>query len=201
MKTNQYTNLYIYIREAENCSLNRVGKIIYQNLSTMKKLVLFGTLAILVLVSCKKSSSGSITTANSISATVKPIGSPAFPLSLNQYAYTYSYIDGSNPIDYYFDGGAYDSLNNQLDVDIDSYYKPFSPRKYGAIGDTTSDAYVYYDSVGIKQFYSYTSGNSIVNVTSVGSTIQGTFTGTLYENGTPGGDSVIITNGKFNIAF
>jgi hypothetical protein len=164
----------------------------------MKNLILFAVL-MLLLASCKKSSSGNITASNTVSATIKGDG-----MSFMNISDAYADIDNNNPLDYYFYADAYDSLNNELQVSFDSYYKNLSPRTYGIIGDSTTDAYVEFRQQGGNDYYSYTGINSvstpIIVVTSVGPALQGTFKGELYLNGnTSSSDSIYISDGKFNI--
>ncbi|HTB53192.1 MAG TPA: hypothetical protein VK718_10510 [Ferruginibacter sp.] len=160
----------------------------------MKKLILFAALGLLLFTSCKKTSSGDITTANTFSATITEENGHAFPAFANQNAYSDLYLDGTSPLDYYIYSYAYDSTGGWMEVNMDSYYKGFTPRTYGTAGDSTSDVELYYDSANVKEYYTST---GIVKVTTVGTTMQGTFSGTLYYNPS---DSVIVTNGKFNIS-
>ncbi|HTB53187.1 MAG TPA: hypothetical protein VK718_10485 [Ferruginibacter sp.] len=163
----------------------------------MKNLIIFAAL-VLLFASCKKSSSGTITAPNSISATIKGDN-----ISFMNSAYSYTDIDGSNPIDYYFEGEANDSLGNFLEVSFDSYYKNFSTRTFGIVGDSTTDAYVYFSPETGGSYYNYTGDGPspiLITLTSIGSSMQGTFKGELYLNGNPSSsDSIYISDGKFSI--
>ncbi|HTB53188.1 MAG TPA: hypothetical protein VK718_10490 [Ferruginibacter sp.] len=162
----------------------------------MKKIFLFAALGLIMLASsCKKTSSGDITTTNTISAKIN--GTQA---TYSSQPYAETELDGSNPLDYYFYAYTYDSTsnNNYMYVDLDSYYGPFTARTYGVAGDSTSDAYFEVDSAS-NWYGSRSSG--IIKVTSFGSTIQGTFSGKLYQSNNASGDSITITDGKFNISY
>ncbi|HTB53190.1 MAG TPA: hypothetical protein VK718_10500 [Ferruginibacter sp.] len=162
----------------------------------MKKLILFAAvgLGLLLFTSCKKTSSGDITTANTFSATITEENGHSYTAVTNNNAYSDIYIDGTSPLAYYLYAYAYDSTGGYLEVDMDSYYKGFTPRTYGVAGDSTSYVDIYYDSANVKEYYNNV---GIVNITSIGATVQGTFSGTLYYNPS---DSVKVTNGKFNIS-
>src|ERR1700744_5560836 len=108
---------------------------------TMKKIILFAAVLI-TLASCKKSSSGSITTANTLSATV--LGDN---LTFNTDISSESEFDNSAPpYSPYFYAEADDSLGNYLEVGFEALTaNTLSPKVYGAAGDSTTGAYIEFD--------------------------------------------------------
>jgi hypothetical protein len=165
----------------------------------MKNLILLAAL-VLVFASCKKNSSGNITTTNTLSATIKG-DKLSFTTDISAGIEQYP----SNPVDLYFYAEAYDSIGNYLEVEADSYYKDLSPRTYGITGDSTAYTYVDFEPTGGGDYYNYTGmsntvPSALVVITSLGSSVQGTFSGTLYNNGdVTNADSIVIKNGKFNM--
>jgi hypothetical protein len=165
----------------------------------MKKLFLFAIVGLLLLASCKKTSSGgNVTTANTISA---KIGGTQVAYSYN--IYYRAELDGTNPLDYYFYAEAYDSTNtsNYLYISGDSYYGPITARTFGAVGDSTTDIYLEVDSS--STYYASVSSHPVTaKITTFGSTIQGTFNGldTLYQYQDPSQPFIVVSNVKFNIS-
>jgi hypothetical protein len=162
----------------------------------MKKIFLFAALGLIMLASCKKSSTGDVTTINTISA----------KLNGTLVTYTYepnaeSYLNNTNPLAYYFQGYTRDSSNtdNELYLSLDSYYKAFSARTYGNPGDSTSDAYFEVDSTSIWYGTASVTHPFIINITSFGSTVQGTFSGKVYPYQDTTQTPITITDGKFNL--
>jgi len=163
----------------------------------MKKMILFAVLGLLTLASCKKSSSPAITTPNTITATVDGV------------TYTCKFLSGSEAeqdssgtdLWYNYENYAYDSAYNELYLDIKQLNKAISSKTYGSQGDSTTEAYVEFDSGG-SYWGSVTKINpaTITVTSSGGNTIQGTFQGTLYNSeDSTSADKKVITNGKFNI--
>ncbi|HMG83354.1 MAG TPA: hypothetical protein VK559_10005 [Ferruginibacter sp.] len=164
----------------------------------MKKIFLFTTLALLIFASCKKSSSP-ITTNNTITASVDGV-----TYTCNTEPGNELYQDSTGTNDWYrFDAWISDSNNvNGFYIYFGKLNQPLTTGTYGAYGDSTTQAYIEYDSTG-QYWGSQTILNpATIKVTSIsGSTIQGTFSGTvyLYEDSTSANKKV-ITNGKFNLS-
>jgi len=159
----------------------------------MKKIILFAAVGLL-FASCKKTSSGTITATNTLTAT-------AFGdnFTFTTDFYSESYLESNTaPYDPYFYTYAYDSLGHAFEIGVYGYYtNNLAPKTYGALGDTTTSAYGdFYDPASNNYQYNTSVTNPFtVTITSLGTSIQGTYKGTLYDSG---GDSVVITNGKFN---
>ncbi|HTB53191.1 MAG TPA: hypothetical protein VK718_10505 [Ferruginibacter sp.] len=160
----------------------------------MKKIILFAAIGLL-FASCKKTSSGTITTTNTLTAT-------AFGdnFNFNTDFYTESYLNNSTaPYDPSFYAYAYDSLGYYMEVEVYGYYtNNLATKLYGALSDSTTSTYgEFYNPSGNDYYYNTSTTNPFtVTLTSIGTSIQGTYKGTLFDGS---GDSVVITNGKFNI--
>jgi hypothetical protein len=166
----------------------------YLKKNIMKKIILFAVVLI-TLASCKKSSSGNITTTNTISATVW-----GDDLTFNTDIYSESEFDNSAPpYSPYFYAEAYDSLGNYMYVEFGAdSANVLTPKVYGKPGDSTTYGYLYFQIQG-GAWYETTPYSATVSVASVGSAMQGTFKGWVYQYGNPTNDSIYISNGKFNM--
>jgi hypothetical protein len=162
----------------------------------MKKIILF-SLTGLLLLSCKKNSSGHIAT-NTISATVDG----------SNYAFNQSVADLSALTSSFslYEIVGYDSTINPVancTVEFRSLDK-FTNKTYGIVGDTTSGASFEFDQNGFK--YKTASTNTAttaftITITGINdSYIQGTFQGNIFNEGDTTMTKKVVTNGKFDIA-
>lgn len=161
------------------------------NRTTLPAVISFFVL--LAATSCKKSNSGGSGGGNSLSASVSGSGwSTSFPtvgtyISLNQeFEILGLQVKGgdSTAVALWFDAPF--RLNVAMNSDTANVDVNYVEAKTGVEWDGGSDA-----------------GWSILTVTSYDSashTIGGTFNGVLYQGGVPG-DSLVITNGKFNTTY
>jgi len=164
----------------------------------MKKIILFGVLAI-VLASCKKSSSG--TPVNSITATINDTN-----YTFNNRVVDTTVLSDSTP----------DVILSAADFNLNTFTLSFAAKNkpliagtiYGSYGDSVhlldAEFYPFYSpSYNYKALpYPMVSSNAqlTVTLTSISSTnIQGTFKGTIFLNGdTTSTNRKTVTNGKFN---
>jgi hypothetical protein len=166
----------------------------------MKKLFAIAILGSVVLVSCKKSSSGSAPLQATISGTVTGFGTDAAGITTS--------FGGENTITINGFSGSVTSSPNSFTVTIASA----NPIVAGTYTDTSTvsanAASLQYAPYGGTTFFQSVSGGqashpTTVVVTSVSSTqIAGTFQGTVYVNGDTTNTTTtpkIITNGTFNV--
>jgi hypothetical protein len=159
----------------------------------MKKLILFAIL-IVVLASCKKSSSG--LPVNTITATIND----------TVYIFNQDVLDTT-----IYDNGNTGILLEAKDLNLNttilqistSNNVPLTPTTYGRYGDTLHLSTFGYIS---PASYSYgtvapapTNGLTIAVTTLTSTSIQGTFKGTIYfDTDTTSADKKTVTNGTFN---
>jgi len=162
-------------------------------------MILLAALGLVVLASCKKSgSSAPITTANTITGVVD---GKTFTCNERFALESYSYMNDTTTW-FGFDAYAYDSSNNEFYFEADQAKKVPTPKVYGALGDSTTYAYVEFDSTSGGWWGSETKLNpTTITITSTGGqAVQGTFQGTLYLYGdSTSTNTKVVTNGKFNI--
>lgn len=168
----------------------------------MKKLFAIAVLGLVVLVSCKKSSSGG----SSIQASVNNAATSNFTILTEGYL-----LNGGKSIVLTGKDGTsatstYDiSLNLSSDkLIVPGVYSDTSLISY--IGDPYTHASIEYaPQVAIPGDSTYISGAHVsspvtITVTAVTTTsIQGTFQGNLYVNGDSTRSKATLTNGKFNV--
>ncbi len=177
------------------------------------KLILASALvALIALASCKKNTVTKTVIEND---TVKVRDTTNYPVSLVISADIDGVPDTTTIPSYYeyytsggfnvFDFQDADSVNNNLYVGIETLSNKFTAKTYGSFGDSTTEGYFeYYSTSTSSWFYGSTILNpNTVTVTSiVGTTLKGTFQGTIYLNGDTtqtGSNKEVITNGKFAI--
>ncbi|HMG83351.1 MAG TPA: hypothetical protein VK559_09990 [Ferruginibacter sp.] len=162
----------------------------------MKKIFLFATLALLIFASCKKSGSA-ITTNNTITASVDGV-----VYNCNVEPASETYIDSSGTNAWYsYDTWVSDSNHNGFYLYIAKLNKTITNGTYGVQGDSTTRAYIEYDSTsGWWGSATVLSPATITITSSGGGNVQGTFQGTVYKyEDSTSADKKVITNGKFNI--
>jgi hypothetical protein len=115
------------------------------------------------------------------------------------------YIDniGSNASNA-FDFDEYDSANNRFYLQVETLNNSITAKTYGAFGDSTTVSDVEFYQSGTGWYYGSTVLNpNTVTITSIiGTTLKGTFQGTIYLNGDTtqtGSNKKVVTNGKFAI--
>jgi hypothetical protein len=161
----------------------------------MKKIILF-TIAGALLLSCKKSSPAHVAT-NTVTATIDN----------TNYAFNQSVASVSGLTSLYslLEIVGYDSTINPVancTFQIQSKEK-LTNKTFGAVGDTTSSASFEYDQNGFK--YKTASKNTTTTAFTItitgmsSSSIQGTFTGNIFEEGDTTLTKKVVTNGKFDI--
>jgi hypothetical protein len=162
----------------------------------MKKLILFGVLAI-IFASCKKSGSGSPT--NAITATI------------NDTVYTFNNhildttIYESSDSELGIELSAQDlNLNTILIVIANAHAAPLKTITYGLSGDSNHLSEMEYEST-VQTNYASGFPEAIENPFTVtvnsltSTTIQGTFKGTIFLNGdTTSANKKTVTNGTFS---
>ncbi len=182
------------------------------------RLVLLSTIvALIALASCKKTTTNTITQhdttkvitfdtssyalADSVSADINGVPFPA-----NVYPYIEYYTDnGYNGKTFNFlDIDPSDSNNNYYDLYIATGSPSYSAKTYGAFGDTTTEAFIDFSLNGQYYYGSTVLNPNTITITSIsGSTMKGTFQGTVYVGGdttATGTNKAVITNGKFSMA-
>ncbi|HMG83350.1 MAG TPA: hypothetical protein VK559_09985 [Ferruginibacter sp.] len=163
----------------------------------MKKIILFAALGLLTLASCKKSSSPAITTAGTITATVDGV---PYTCKLQTGSETQQDSSGTD-LWYQYDAYAYDSAYNEFYIDAEQLNKAISNKLYGTQGDSTTYAYIEFDTNSAWWGSETILNPATITITSNGGgNVQGTFQGTVYlYRDSTSADKKVITNGKFNI--
>jgi len=182
---------------ADSISQNRIDMIL-SKLNVMKKIILFGVLGLL-LVSCKKNTTGDIVATNTVTATVDN----------TNYVFNQNLYDDSG-----FDPGTEflsiteqsDSIISGIELDVTAVDNiQMTTGTYGLSGDSTrmGDIDLYDKNTGTDY---YNIDNSVtrpftITVTSITATsIEGTFKGVAYANRDTTLTQKTIINGKFNIS-
>jgi hypothetical protein len=161
----------------------------------MKKIILFAIAGVLLL-SCKKSGPAHVAT-NTITATIDD----------TNYAFNQSVasVSGITSLFSLYEIVGYDSTINPVancTLQLKSIDE-FTNKTFGIVGDTTSAASFEYDQNGFK--YKTASKNTATTAFTItiigisGSSIQGTFTGNIFEEGDTTLTKKVVTNGKFDI--
>jgi hypothetical protein len=182
----------------------------------IRLLLLSSVVALIVFASCKKTQTNTViqhdtTTVKTFDTTSYAMVDSVFsdlngtPFPAYAYPYIYNYKStgyNGNPF-YYLEIDPSDSNNNYYDIYIGTSLPAYTARTYGAYGDTTTetDLDIYFNG---KYYYGSTVLNpNTITVTSIsGSSMKGTFQGTVYVNGDTtqtGSNKQVITNGKFSI--
>jgi hypothetical protein len=185
----------------------------------IKILLLSSIVALIAFASCKKNTTTTITKVDSVlylDSTIHASLSDSISADVDGLLFAAdsgaylefdkdSYYTNGVPFNE-FDFQSYDSKGDDYYIWLGTSANNFTPKTYGAFGDSTTYAGVEFDSTGGGYYYSSTVLNpATVTITSVsGTTVKGTFSGTIYRYGDStqtGSNKKIITNGKFNLVY